>query len=439
MPESFPQGLSQGLMLGYQTARQREADRVRNSILQLQAKREKELQDFKIEEATLNREKEKELAAWTTFDRLYKQGTKILNPVQKQTFMQGIANAPFFQKISPDQQDLMKLMLSGSADNQKTYSEAMANTLEGIKNNDPDKMYEGYLQLETIASTSDNPNIIKGIERIGDLIGKPKKPTDISRLLTEREQYPAGTKEYELYTKGLEKEVTPSKGVTVYAGDQMPVTKKTRQDMESTLIDLDKQLNQFTQIIDSFDKEFLTLGGHWKGLLSKWEETAFGDLSPEDQKYFEAYTDARTKTNSAVAILRHLLYGTALSGYEIETSKLNLPTFAGGTTERFTESDSPTEFINKVNYIKDETERSINRLRYALEHGTIKNFGTKDVSFYDENGERLFISDPQFAPRKRTKTAKDAKALAEQIWNENPNLTNEEVVEMVKQRLNHIN
>jgi hypothetical protein len=128
-----------------------------------------------------------------------------------------------------------------------------------------------------------------------------------------------------------------------------------------------------------------------------------------------------------------------LSGYEIETSKLNLPTFAGGTTERFTESDSPTEFINKVNYIKDETERSINRLRYALEHGTIKNFGTKDVSFYDENGERLFISDPQFAPRKRTKTAKDAKALAEQIWNENPNLTNEEVVEMVKQRLNHIN
>jgi hypothetical protein len=124
------------------------------------------------------------------------------------------------------------------------------------------------------------------------------------------------------------------------AGMQKP----TANALEKEIIDQDKLIQRTYQIVDSFDREFLTYEGKLRAIGLNIKDKANRPLTEEQQKYLEEYT---TFTQDAVEnINRYIKEITGAQMSEAEAERLRKGVADAG--DGLLKGDGPTVFLTKV-------------------------------------------------------------------------------------------
>lgn len=197
---------------------------------------------------------------------------------------------------------------------------------------------------------------------------KETAPTELARLIAERDQLPEGDPNRMAYDQAIAKKVastgmrleTNADGTfTLTQGGQQPLGQKATNDVEQGLLDAGAAMQRVMNIERSFNPEFLTLGRQFENWTSAIQDKTIGGLSPEAKRKMGEYTRFTTATLSNVNRTIKELTGAAMSQGEAKRIMGELPN----------EKDSPTEFKSKMDLVTENLRNVMARLNYIRNNG----------------------------------------------------------------------
>jgi hypothetical protein len=403
--------ISQGILTGYGMRQKSRETKIKEDLAKLTQIRQQQEFALKQQAAAIKQEEEQWFSGFKRFDKYMDALNKLKDPVQNQTMVQGLKEMPFFKNATPEQQTIMQMGVVGSSDFRQRFNGALKKTIEGATSKDMDDMTQGWLEMQSLAAGNQDPSVKAALGTAGKvLLGQITPPAQTS--------------------------------VNVYTGD-VPMSKSSQTKIEDKLMEAADQVTVLKELQTNFDKDLINFQGQLKSLGLKWKDFLGGKLTEENQDVLDSYVDVTQKTAEVVNEIRHALFGSALTKTEADAASMQLPTLKTGVLSRFTESDSPRAYKRKLDNILETSQRAVQRLEYALQNGTVIGYGTENVQFFDADGKPLRLTDPRFSDKKPSSPvqsgqqplAQQAVALAEQLASENPNLSNEQIIEMVKSQL----
>jgi hypothetical protein len=159
-------------------------------------------------------------------------------------------------------------------------------------------------------------------------------------------------------------------------------TKPTINTLQDTVLNAGESIGRLTQIEQLYDRDFLTLEGKIGQWWRKSKDFLNVDLSPEDQKQLEAYTDFQSSAMDNLNLVLNQLSGAAISPAEAKRIRAAWPDPA---------KDSPREFISKVRARMRDLKLAKARATYILGGGgTLKDIETGRLSI---TGMKTIIKD----------------------------------------------
>lgn len=203
---------------------------------------------------------------------------------------------------------------------------------------------------------------------------KPAQLSQLGRLMAERDKYPVGSKEYQIYDQAITK-FQPG-GVTVNMHPNAPLIpgKPAQNKVDEGLLDAGMRLQALGAIERQFKPEYQNLGPRLSALgLSLKDKVGLTELDPNEKKFlteFSAYK--RNAINSMNDYIKSVT-GAAMSNEEAKRILKGMPNPGEGIFD----GDSPTEFKAKMDDAIKQTRLAEARLVYIKRNGL--NIGDVDL------------------------------------------------------------
>ena len=166
---------------------------------------------------------------------------------------------------------------------------------------------------------------------------KPEKGTQLEQYLAKYNSLPQGHPDRQVFAKAIDK-LTQRTGTRVTQdaegglvietnapmdGEEGSVrapfgalSKTTQKDIEGKYISASEALIQAENILADYKPEFLTLGGRWDAFLAEWKDKGGADLSPDESQMLKDYTRFRQKSFRMLNDYIKQITGAAMSATE---------------------------------------------------------------------------------------------------------------------------
>lgn len=253
-------------------------------------------------------------------------------------------------------------------------------------------------------------------------------PSQLSKLLEERNKLSPGDPNVRLFDQAIEKETAQS-GETIEMGadgtlrisrgggkfkDQMRLTTPNTTAAQTSIMQTNDSLARLATIGDKFKPEYLELGTRWGNMKNGFLEKAGFKLSQNDQKeLYEFKSFARDTSANLNQIIKDIT-GATVGEKEAPRLYNQVPMIGSGLFD----GDGPTEF--KAKY--DATVTSLNsakaRQYYALQNGL--------------SSEQMFAMPLDSIPNMIRARGNE---IAADLTKSNPSLETGTIQQMVKDRL----
>lgn len=163
--------------------------------------------------------------------------------------------------------------------------------------------------------------------------------------------------------------VTLPDGTTISDGPSAvqpgELTRATTNKLQETIVNAQDKLDRLNATAATYKPEYLQARGFLKAGATKLIDKLGGDVSPEDRKFFDDYTEFRANAQRDINSTIKELAGSAVTGNELQRTQKEAPN----------DNDSPIEFESKLRAQAKFVKRAILRSNYALKNG----IGTKSV------------------------------------------------------------
>lgn len=173
----------------------------------------------------------------------------------------------------------------------------------------------------------------------------------------------------------------PDGTVISSGGGSQAIPKPVQNDLGQKVVDFQAGLDRLRQVQSQFRREYLTLAGRGKALLSKGKEMLGGELSEEDSKYLTDFSQFKGSTLDNLNRYIKEITGAAMSQSEAKRIQAGMPSM----------DDAPTEFEAKMDNTMRLLSRAQARAYYTLQNGlTVDKVALNDIDgIIQQRGEQL--------------------------------------------------
>lgn len=216
---------------------------------------------------------------------------------------------------------------------------------------------------------ANNPTMQARIQsEIGKLDDEAKPPpmSGLGKLIAERNRYPVGSKERDIYDQAITK-FQPG-GVTVNLPPNAPlIPGKTGQNkVDEGLLDTGMRLQALSAIERQFKPEYQQLGTRWNAMaLSIKDKVGLTDLDPGQKQFLGEFSSYKRNAIDSMNQYIKSVTGAAMTNAEAERILKGLPNAGTGLFD----GDSPTEFKAKMDDAIRQTRLAEARLVYIKRNG----------------------------------------------------------------------
>ena len=427
---SLAQGLTQGYITGSQLQQQKQELALKEKIANAQLFAEERTSAIELQKQKLAQETQ-ELTNSMTLGNKYFEGLKnISNPMAKQEYLKGIEDMPWFKKASPEVQSAFSGMAKSGVGDVDTFMKLYSNFQKSFEDGDQNGMASSLMGMNAVFGS--DPSMAPLLKQANELAGikmPTQKETSVGSLLREKKSFAPGSEEERIYNQAIQKEITPSKGITVNTGN---MTKPTQSLLEKNLYSYQGEIQELKDIQNKFDENMLNYPNLTSTNLSNIQNKLGLKISPEKQKELENFTN--TVVSAARMSNQHIknLAGSQVTKSEAERVLVELPTINKGLVGRYFKNHSPVEFKQILDNNIKYSIKAANRAAYALQKGrVITNDNGDTVAFLDENGKNLSLDDKRFDNTNmeavNSDMAEQASQIATQLKEQNPGMSDEQI------------
>lgn len=251
-------------------------------------------------------------------------------------------------------------------------------------------------------------------------------PTELSRLIAERNALKPDDPNRPVYDQAISKQVSqtgmsirtnPDGSVEIIQGPGAGtegLTNKTRNDLQATTVQAREGLARLRAIKTQFRPEYQQLGPRWANLATAWKDKAGMSVGKADAENLRKFSQFKADALNNINLYIKEITGAAMSNAEAERIQKGVPNPGSGLID----GDSPVEFASKL----DGTTRRLSevnaRAMYALKHGLTT--------------DQMFAIPLDTVPGLIDKRGADLEA---EVKRQNPAITEEELRALVAERL----
>lgn len=193
----------------------------------------------------------------------------------------------------------------------------------------------------------------------------PAAPTELARLMSERDAFPAGDPRRAQYDKTISAyKAGRGTDVTVNTGPMTP-GKTGGNKVDEDMLGVTRNLMQLDQISSQFKPEFQKLSTRGAQWWNAAKEKLGADLTNKEKQDLVQFS--QYKRNSVDSLNQYIksITGAAMTNAEAERILKGLPNPGTGAFD----GDSPTEFKAKLDDAIQKTKMSVARLSYIKRNG----------------------------------------------------------------------
>lgn len=218
----------------------------------------------------------------------------------------------------------------------------------------------------------DNPTVqarIQGELARLDEAAKPEPTSQLGKLISERNQYAPGSKEYAIYDQAITK-FQPG-GVTVNLPPNAPLIpgKPAQNKVDEGLLDTGMRLQALGAIERQFKPEYQQLGTRFDAAKLAAKDKYGGlvglTLDPGETKFLTEFSSYKRNAIDSMNQYIKSVTGAAMTNAEAERILKGLPNAGTGLFD----GDSPTEFKAKMDDAIKQTRLAEARLVYIKRNG----------------------------------------------------------------------
>lgn len=208
---------------------------------------------------------------------------------------------------------------------------------------------------------------------------KEAAPSQLGKLIAERDSLPEGDARRQLYDAAISKEATRSGmviesdgkgGFTIrtnaeQGGGPTAITKKTQGDIEGKIITGSEQLARLKAISDEFKPEYQQLGTRWDALKTSLKSRAGMETTPEEKQLLTGFKKYQRKAIENINLYIKELTGAQMSEKEADRLRLAQP----DPGENWWSGDDPITFKAKLDDTVRYARAAVARYEYYRSKG----------------------------------------------------------------------
>lgn len=192
----------------------------------------------------------------------------------------------------------------------------------------------------------------------------PAAPTQLAKLLSERDALPVGHPTRALYDKAIT-EFKPGNSTNVTVSPTLQLGKEAGNKVDTGLLDTTKGIMQLSAIEGQFKPEYQQflprIGAAWAGIKSSMG----ANLSQNDSKFLTDFSSYKRNAINTMNEYIKSITGAAMSEQEAQRILRGMPNPGQGMLD----GDSPIEFKSKLDDAMKQSKMALARYEYIKRNG----------------------------------------------------------------------
>jgi len=391
---SFLGGMTAGALSGYSTVATAKEKQLANKINELKLYNEQAKAKMEAEKSRKEEERKQWEFTFKNYDKFISGANKIADPAKRQQMINNMQNMPFFKEAS-DQTKVLMSAITNSEDSPQ-IQRILKNGLEAAAKLDKNGLMQAYIELSTLLSATDNPQLNEALKTMSSIVGATFKPPTKTEVLTgELPRLESGTKKY----------------------------------AEQKILEGEISLQSIDRAIENFDEEAFTLFGELGATISKFKSRLDSGLplikpDKDDEKRIEKYNNAVGSVKKVTNDYLYEISGKTIPIKEIDRYKDIVPIIQKGWSS-FITNPGPIEIKNALKNFKRAMVEANRVYQKAYREGRL---------IFNDKGELDSFAPEQNINNENLTQKRIKRAL--ELKKENPLLQNDEIKRMVLEEEN---